>query len=76
MYFSVYENLMELGIYKNLKAFIDTTKGEKASSVGYTVSFSGEELSRIAGTIGTEIGQNDGSLSTGKNCMRILGIPH
>lgn len=57
---------MELGIYKNLKAFIDTTKGPDATPIGYTVSFNGEELSRIAGHIGTEIGQNDGSLTTGK----------
>lgn len=27
------------------------------------MSFNGDELSRITGTIGTEIGQNDGSLT-------------
>lgn len=65
---------MELGIFKNLKAFIDTTKGPQASSLGYTVAFSGDELTRISGTVGTEIGQNDGSLSTGKNIQKIMII--
>lgn len=61
--FSAYENLIELGIFKNLKAFIDTDKSGSASQYGYTVSFEGDELSRITGTIGTEIGQNDGALT-------------
>ena len=59
--FSAYENLIELGIFKNLRAFIDTDKSSGASQNGYTVSFEGDELSRITGTIGTEIGQNDGA---------------
>lgn len=61
--FRAYESLQDLGIFKNLKAFIDTDKSTGASSNGYVVNFDGDELSRITGTIGTEIGQNDGSLT-------------
>lgn len=47
-----------------MRAQIDTDKTVDASIHGYIVSFVGEELSRITGTIGTEIGQNDGALTT------------
>ncbi|XP_070490796.1 SAM50-like protein CG7639 [Chironomus tepperi] len=68
-----YENLIELGIYKNLKAFIDTDKSPNASQNGYVVSFDGEELTRITGTIGTEIGQNDGALTAELVSPNIFG---
>lgn len=71
--FSAYESLQELGIFKNLKAFVDVDKSPKASDVGYVVSFDGEELSRITGTIGTEIGQNDGSLTAELTSPNIFG---
>lgn len=70
MFFRAYESLTELGIFKNLKAFIDT---DKSSASGYVVSFDGEELSRITGTIGTEIGQNDGSLTAELVSPNIFG---
>lgn len=50
-----YESLVELGVFKNLRAKIDTDKSSNASQYGYVVSFEGEELSRITGTIGTEV---------------------
>lgn len=62
-----------MGIFKNLKAFIDTDKTPGASPNGYVVSFDGDELSRIAGTIGTEIGQNDGSLTAEFVSANIFG---
>lgn len=65
-----YESLQQLGIFKNLKAFIDT---DKASASGYVVSFDGEELSRITGTVGTEIGQNDGSLTAELTAPNLIG---
>lgn len=71
--FRAYESLQELGIFKNLKAFVDVDKSPKASDVGYVVSFDGEELSRITGTIGTEIGQNDGSLTAELTSPNIFG---
>lgn len=71
--FRAYESLQELGIFKNLKAFIDTDKSSGASGNGYVVSFDGDELSRITGTIGTEIGQNDGSLTAELVTPNIFG---
>lgn len=71
--FSAYESLIELGIYKNLKAFIDTDKSPNASQIGYVVSFEGDELTRITGTIGTEIGQNDGALTAELVSPNIFG---
>ncbi len=71
--FRAYESLTELGIFKNLKAFIDTDKSQNASQHGYVVSFEGDELSRITGTIGTEIGQNDGALTTELVSPNIFG---
>lgn len=69
-----YESLMELGIFKNLRAFIDTDKSsESPSQYGYVVSFDGDELSRITGTIGTEIGQNDGALTAEVVTPNIFG---
>lgn len=62
-----------MGIFKNLRAFIDTDKSTNASQHGYVISFDGEELSRITGTIGTEIGQNDGALTTELTSPNILG---
>jgi outer membrane protein insertion porin family len=64
---------MDLGIYKNLKAFIDIDRTKNASQNGYVISFDGEELSRITGTIGTEIGQNDGALTAELVSPNIFG---
>jgi outer membrane protein insertion porin family len=72
-HFRAYESLQELGIFKNLKAFIDTDKSSNASASGYVVSFQGDELSRITGTIGTEIGQNDGALTAELQTPNIFG---
>lgn len=73
LFFRAYESLQELGIFKNLKAFIDTDKSANASASGYVVSFDGDELSRITGTIGTEIGQNDGALTAELVTPNIFG---
>lgn len=71
--FRAVESLTELGIFKNLRAQIDTDKSTNASQYGYVVSFEGEELSRITGTIGTEIGQNDGALTSELVSPNIFG---
>lgn len=63
--FSVKDNLMQLGIFKNLKIHIDVSKGPQATKNGYEVSFEGVELSRLTGSIGTELGQNDGAATAG-----------
>ena len=63
--FSVKDNLNELSIFKNLKVLVDVSKAENASPNGYEVTFYGNELPRITGTIGTELGQNDGAATVG-----------
>lgn len=67
------DNLMQLGIFKNLKIHIDTSKGEGATKNGYEVTFKGDELSRITGSIGTELGQNDGAATAELTSPNIFG---
>lgn len=74
LHFRAIESLNELGIFKDgAKAFIDIDKSPGASPNSYVVTFKGEELSRITGTVGTEIGQNDGSLSAQLTSPNIFG---
>lgn len=56
-----------------MRAQIDIDKSANASKYEYVVSFEGEELSRLTGTIGTEIGQNDGALTTELVSPNIFG---
>lgn len=63
--YSAKDNLMQLGIFKNLKINIDISKGSDATKNGYEVTFHGDELSRLTGSIGTELGQNDGAATAG-----------
>nr|XP_029718947.1 SAM50-like protein CG7639 [Aedes albopictus] len=70
---NVKDNLMQLGIFKNLKIHIDTSKGEGATKNGYEVTFQGDELSRITGSIGTELGQNDGAATAELTSPNIFG---
>ncbi|XP_055602339.1 SAM50-like protein CG7639 [Uranotaenia lowii] len=58
---NVKDNLMLLGIFKNLKIKIDVSRGTDSTPNGYEVTFEGSELSRLTGSIGTEFGQNDGA---------------
>lgn len=67
------DNLMQLGIFKNLSIHIDTSKGEGATKNGYEVTFKGDELSRITGSIGTELGQNDGAATAELSSPNIFG---
>lgn len=66
-------NLEELGIFKNLRARIDVSRGSSATENGYEVSFDGVELSRVTGKIGTEIGQNEGAITTELASPNIFG---
>lgn len=56
-----------------MRAFIDTDKSENASQHGYVISFDGTELPRITGTVGTEIGQNDGALTAELQFPNVFG---
>jgi outer membrane protein insertion porin family len=43
---------------------VDVSRGPSATPNGYEITFIGNELSRITGQVGTEIGQNEGALTT------------
>uniref|UniRef100_A0A1A9WV47 POTRA domain-containing protein n=1 Tax=Glossina brevipalpis TaxID=37001 RepID=A0A1A9WV47_9MUSC len=65
--------LHELGIFKDISVHIDVSHGDTASPDGYEVTFKGKELSRILGSVGTEFGQNEGSLRTELTVPNLLG---
>ncbi|EDX07166.1 SAM50-like protein CG7639 [Drosophila simulans] len=65
--------LHELGIFKDVSVHIDVSRGADASPQGYEVTFKGNEMSRLMGSAGTEIGQNEGSLRTELTFPNILG---
>lgn len=67
------DNLTELGIFKSMNVTIDVSKCKKASENGYEVTFNGIELSRITGSVGTEIGQNEGAATIELNVPNIWG---
>lgn len=69
------DNLTELGIFKSINVTIDVCKGDEKSSLenGYEVTFNGVELSRITGSIGTEIGQNEGAATIELSIPNICG---
>ncbi|XP_058059012.1 SAM50-like protein CG7639 [Anopheles bellator] len=70
---NVKDELLRLGIYKNLRIKIDTSKGKEATEYGYSVAFEGDELSRITGSVGVEVGQNDGAATTELVTPNIFG---
>jgi len=65
--------LMELGIFKHLTAMIDTSKGPGATPNGYEVRFYGEELSRITGSVGTEIAPHEGCFVSELSTPNLFG---
>ncbi|XP_058821418.1 SAM50-like protein CG7639 [Topomyia yanbarensis] len=67
------DNLMQLGIFKNMKINIDVSKGNGATNNGYEITFQGDELSRLTGSIGTELGQNDGAATAELTSPNMLG---
>lgn len=67
------KELEVLGIFKSLNARIDVSHGENASDNGYEVSFVGNELSRLTGKVGTEVGQNEGAITAELSSPNIFG---
>lgn len=65
--------LEELRAFKDVHAKIDVSRGTDATPNGYEVTFEGQELSRLVGTIGTEIGNNEGSLTAQLSAPNVLG---
>ncbi|CAD7094023.1 unnamed protein product [Hermetia illucens] len=56
-------HLIDLGIYKDIHVLIDVSRGPDATPNGYDVTFSGTEFPRLLGSVGTEVGQNEGSFT-------------
>lgn len=52
--------LLKLGIFKHVKVFIDLDKDSSKLLKGYIITFTGEELKRVTGSVGTEIAQKEG----------------
>ncbi|XP_043239282.1 sorting and assembly machinery component 50 homolog [Amphibalanus amphitrite] len=54
--------LEQLGCFRSVGVFIDTSRGPEATEKGLEVTFEVQELRRIVGGINTLVGQNEGSL--------------
>lgn len=65
--------LNDLGIFKSVDVHIDITRQNSQTPHSYDVEFRGKESSRIVGGIGTEIGQNEGSLTMQLATPNIFG---
>ncbi|XP_046639172.1 sorting and assembly machinery component 50 homolog [Daphnia pulicaria] len=69
----VRSKLEKLGCFKNVGVFIDTSRGEDASSNGLEITFSVKELKRVLGGITTLVGNNEGSLVIKSNLPNTFG---
>lgn len=65
--------LEKLGCFKNVGVFIDTSKGQDATSSGLEITFTVKELKRVLGGINTLVGNNEGSLVIGSNLPNTFG---
>lgn len=63
----------ELGIFSNISIKIDVSKTPEPSKNGYEITFDGVEYSRVTGTVGTEVGQNEGALTAELATPNIFG---
>lgn len=66
-------HLKELGAFKEIHANIEVSKGAGATPNGYEISFETTELSRIVGSVGTEIGNHEGALTVQLQAPNLLG---
>ncbi|XP_050316083.1 sorting and assembly machinery component 50 homolog [Anthonomus grandis grandis] len=65
--------LEELGCFKNIGVYIDTSKGPNASPDGLEVTFDVKEFKRVTGGISTQVGNNEGSVLVGMRAPNIFG---
>lgn len=65
--------LKELGAFKDIKANIEVSRGPAATAQGYDVTFQTVELTRIVGSVGTEIGNHEGALTMQMQAPNVLG---
>ncbi|KAG5882368.1 hypothetical protein JTB14_036292 [Gonioctena quinquepunctata] len=65
--------LDELGCFKNISIFVDTSKGPKSTADGLEVTFNVKEHKRITGGVSTHVGNNEGALLIGMRAPNIFG---
>ncbi|CAG2111457.1 unnamed protein product [Medioppia subpectinata] len=71
---TVRRRLEELGAFKTINVFIDTSRGQNATSDGLEVTYSVVETRRVVGGVNTSIGNNnDGSVVLQLKCPNALG---
>ncbi|PSN40542.1 Sorting and assembly machinery component 50 [Blattella germanica] len=65
--------LENLGCFRNIGIFIDTSSGPNATPEGLEVTFHVQELKRIVGGVNTLVGNNEGSLVVGMRMPNLFG---
>ncbi|ELT89869.1 hypothetical protein CAPTEDRAFT_156414 [Capitella teleta] len=65
--------MQRLGLFNDIDIHIDISRGEKARSDGYEVTFRVKERRRVTGEVGTQVGTNEGSIRFGVRLPNILG---
>ncbi|KAL1502727.1 hypothetical protein ABEB36_007830 [Hypothenemus hampei] len=65
--------LDELGCFKNIGVYIDTSKGLNATTDGLEVTFEVTEYKRITGGINTQVGNNEGSILFAMRAPNLFG---
>ncbi|KAJ7998383.1 hypothetical protein DPEC_G00222130 [Dallia pectoralis] len=67
------QNLLRLGIFRQVEVVIDTSQGIDALSNGLDVTFEVTELRRMTGSYNTMIGNNEGSMVLGLKLPNVFG---
>lgn len=65
--------LDELGCFKNIGVYIDTSKGPSSTHEGLEVTFDVKEHKRVTGGVSTQVGNNEGSLLVGMRAPNLFG---
>ncbi|XP_048585597.1 sorting and assembly machinery component 50 homolog B isoform X2 [Nematostella vectensis] len=67
------ENLQNLEIFKDIDIFIDTSSGPKAHPDGLDITFTIEEKKLLTSNIGTQVGNNEGTMVFGLKMNNLMG---
>lgn len=65
--------LEELGVFKNIAVFIDTSKGLGSTADGLEITFNVQEYKRLTGGVSTHVGNNEGGLLVGLRAPNLFG---
>ncbi|KAM8974549.1 sorting and assembly machinery component 50 homolog isoform 1-T1 [Pelodytes ibericus] len=67
------ENLLRMGVFRQVEVLIDTTQGEDALPNGVDITFEVTELRRLTGSYNTMVGNNEGSMVLGLKLPNLFG---